>query len=67
MKKFMFRAFICWLSFNIIIGINGLINDFNLVTLGSLSANIVILYFAVNNERLKKKIEDYEKNSKKFC
>jgi hypothetical protein len=67
MAKFMFRAFICWLSICIILGINCLIIDFNLVTLGLLSANILMLYFAVSNQRLKKKIEDYEKIRKKFC
>lgn len=67
MEKFMFRAFICWLSICIILGINGLIIDFNLVTLGLLIADILMLFFAVHNRRLKKKIEDYEKNCKKFC
>lgn len=61
MEKFMYRLFICWLSICIILGINCLIIDFNLVTLGLLSANILMLYFAVSNQRLKKKIEGYEK------
>lgn len=66
MEKFMFRAFICWLLFNVILGINCLIIEFNLVTLGLLSADILILFFAVDNRRLKKKIEEYEKNQKKI-
>ena len=66
MEKFMFRAFICWLSISVILGIHCLIIDFNLVTLGSLSTNILMLFFAIKNQRLKKKIEDYEKNCKKI-
>lgn len=67
MEKFMFRAFICWLLICIILGINGLLIDFNLVTLGLLLADIVMLYFAVSNQRLKKKIEKSEKISEKIC
>lgn len=66
MEKIMFRAFICWLLICIILGINCLLIDFNLVTLGLLLADIVMLYFAIKNQRLKKKIENYEKNSKKI-
>lgn len=67
MEKFMYRLFICVFSIMIIRGISILFIEFNLLTLALLSVNIFVLVLMISNQRMKKKIEEYEKNSKKFC
>ena len=67
MEKFMYRLFICVFSIMIIRGISILFIEFNLLTLALLSVNIFVLVLIISNQRMKKKIEEYEKNSKKFC
>ena len=63
----MYRLFICVFSIMIIRGISILFIEFNLLTLALLSVNIFVLVLIISNQRMKKKIEEYEKNSKKFC
>lgn len=67
MEKFMYRLFICLFSIMIIVDINKLLICFNLATLALLLVNIFLLVLMISNQRMKKKIEDYEKNSKKIC
>ena len=51
------KIFICCLSISVILGIICLFAKFNLVILGSTLVNILLLYFAVREQRLKKKRE----------
>ena len=67
MEKFMYRLFICLFSIMIILGIDTLFIEFSLSTLALVVIDILVLVLMISNQRMKKKIEEYEKNSKKNC
>ena len=60
------KIFICCLSICVILNINFLFVEFSTPIFNLLLAQILLIGYIIKNQRLKKKIEDYEKNQKKI-
>lgn len=61
------KILICCLSICVILNINSLFVEFSTPIFNLLLAQILLIGYAIKNQRMKKKIEEYEKNTKKIC